>query len=76
MQMVLSGRMKAELEEETLITWLTQAPAKLPQQPVRKVNEVRWFTPEQRDAELERRTGYTVADGPEAGYTVLRRDSE
>jgi hypothetical protein len=74
MQMVLSGRMKAELEEGTSITWLTQAPPKLPQQPMNRVNEVKWYTPEQRDAELERRSGYTVADGAEAGYTVIRRD--
>ena len=30
MQMVLSGRMKAELEEGTLITWLTQVAPKPP----------------------------------------------
>jgi hypothetical protein len=75
MQMVLSGRMKAELEEETLITWLTQVPPKPPRIPEHRDNVVEWYNPEQAAAQMRRLAGMPILEDSPLGYKV-KRDEE
>jgi hypothetical protein len=73
-QMILLGKMTATLEEETLIMWLSPTPPPTPRVGLKDPAGITaWFTPEQAAEAMERSAGVTISDGPEAGYTVIRK---